>query len=168
MQNVLLVTSIHFARESVDLHSSSRRVDHDASVYQHVVQVQWYQFGDLWTICQRSTGRVAAYQIYIEHRSHRVFTAVSDELTCTRARPSWIRSIDAIEWSRYCIRTTWYNKEINRKIFPRIFDNSWKILKISKILENDVKYLKYLKFLYMMSNSWNYRKLWKTYSLKNN
>lgn len=46
----------------------------------------WYRFGDLRTICQRSAGRVAAYQIYIEHRSHRVFTAVFDELTCTRAR----------------------------------------------------------------------------------
>lgn len=139
MQNVLLVTSIHFARESVDLHSSSRRVDHDASVYQHVVQVQWYQFGDLWTICQRSTGRVAAYQIYIEHRSHRVFTAVSDELTCTRARPSWIRSIDAIEWSRYCIRTTWYNRRSIEKF-------SQEFLTILG------KFSKFLRFLKMMSN----------------
>lgn len=139
MQNVLLVTSIHFARESVDLHSSSRRVDHDASVYQHVVQVQWYQFGDLWTICQRSTGRVAAYQIYIEHRSHRVFTAVSDELTCTRARPPWIRSIDAIEWSRYCIRTTWYNRRSIEKF-------SQEFLTILG------KFSKFLRFLKMMSN----------------
>ena len=82
-------------------HSSSGRLHRDASVYQHVVRVRRYRFGDLRAICQRSTGRVAAYQIYIEHRCHRVFTALFDELTCTRARapgfPPPIRSIDALD-----------------------------------------------------------------------
>lgn len=154
MQSVPFVTSINLARESVDLHSSPRRVDRDASVYQHVVQVQSYQFDDLWTICQRSTGRVAAYQIYIEHRSHRVFTAVSDELTCTRARSPWIRSIDAIEWSRYCIRRTWYNRISIGKFFQELSKIIWKNLRISwmisKFFGNKIKYLEYLKFLHMM------------------
>lgn len=61
-----------------------------------------YRFGDLRAICQRSTGRVAAYQIYIEHRSHRVFTGGPGEPTCTRARASGsIRSIDAEVSVRY-------------------------------------------------------------------
>jgi len=45
-----------------------------------------YLSGDLPTICQRSTGRVPALSnIYIKHRSRRVFTAVNFR-ACMRDR----------------------------------------------------------------------------------
>lgn len=45
-----------------------------------------YLSGDLPTICQRSNGRVPALSnIYIKHRSRRVFTAVNFRV-CMRAR----------------------------------------------------------------------------------